>query len=78
MKRKEEEEMSRSGGQKSEETARERTESLNHSSAGTLCAACVQFQHVMKPDILHPPFVWFRCSAVMEVTKCCLEADDAF
>lgn len=50
---------------------------LNHSTAGTVCAARVQFQQI---DVLHvpPPFVWFSCWAVMEVLRCCLQAAAAF
>lgn len=41
---------------------KERTVCLNHSSAGTNCA---RDRHQHHPP---PPFVWFSCSAVMEVT----------
>lgn len=40
---------------KGRERARERTACLNHPTAGTVCAACVQFEHLIETDILHVP-----------------------
>lgn len=37
------------------ERERERTACLNHPTAGTVCAACVQFEHLIETDILHVP-----------------------